>query len=154
MGDLPIGEVTGAKEAMRALRQIEPTLARQAVQDIKSAAEPARSAIASAAPAQVLSRVPAGRVRVTTNYGGRARASGETTLVRIRLVGPRWTAAGEFAMVDHAGHTFARNLRAKYGGAPRFAWPVVDRMGSEWQAAVTAAVNDVERTVNAMIGRG
>lgn len=154
MGGLPLGDVTGTREAMAVLRKVEKDVARQGMQDIKKAAEPLRSGIASRAPARVLSGVRGGRgVRVTTNYGGRKNRDGESTLVKVRLVGPKWTAAAEFAARDRRpGGTFARNVAAKYGGAPRFAWPVADAMLGRIQAAVGDACKAVQRQANAALG--
>ena len=146
-------EVTGAKEAMRELRKIEPALARQAVKDIKTAAEPLRAALVAGTPNPPLSGLPRG-ARATTNYGGRARKTGETVLVKVRFMGPKWTAAADMARTDRRpGGTFARNLSAKLGGPSRWVWPTAERHRPRVLGAVQRAVEAVEDTVNRELGR-
>jgi hypothetical protein len=142
-------QIEGVRETVTTLRKLEPSLARAAVRDIKAAAEPARAGVVSDTPARPLSGMDQPPVKASTRYGGRGRPGPRGTeypLVRIRLDGPRWTAAADMAMTGHtpAGRAWVRSLTARYGGRSRFVWPAVDRYRGSATSAIAAAAAKVE----------
>lgn len=155
---MAVTQVTGVKETIRELRQLEPRLAREAVKSIKAPALPTAAALRAIAPAVPLSHMGYyGPTKVSTNFGGRPRrsaAANEFPLVRIRLVGPGWTASSDMARRNSPGESMTTNLQRKYGSASRWAWPTVEQRIASIQAAILKAVKDVERMTNAaMMGR-
>lgn len=142
-------QVEGVRETVSALRSLEPALAREAIRDIKAAAEPARTGVVQDTPDRPLSGMTGPPVKASTRYGGRGRPGPRGTeypLVRIRLDGPRWTAAADMAMTGHtaAGRAWVRSLSARYGGRSRFVWPAVDRYRGQAAAAIAVAAAAVE----------
>jgi len=147
-----VGQVEGVRETIKALRAVEPALAREAVKNIKAPAQPAAAALKSAAPAVPLSGVGYyGPTKVSVNYGGKPRGD-VWPLVRIRLTGPGWTVAADMARKSAPGETFTQNLTRKYGAASRFAWPTVERFLPAVTASIVKAVADVERAANQELG--
>lgn len=137
-------KVEGIRSTIMELRKIEPAIAREGVNTIKRAAEPARGALQASAPAVPLSGMGNhGGVKVRTQYGGRKNGD-EWPLVRIRLQAPGWTVAADQARKSSPGESMVRNLTRKYGTASRWAWPTVEARLSQIQTAVVAACRDVE----------
>lgn len=144
-------QVSGVRETIATLRKLEPSLARQAIKDIKAPALTTAAQLRATAPAVPLSHMGyTGPVKATAKYGGRSRsaAAREFPLVSIRLTGNGWTVASDMARKAGPGETMVRNLTAKYGKASRYAWPTVEQRMALVQAAIARAAKEVERTLS------
>lgn len=145
-------QVEGVREAIIALRQIEPTLAREAIKRIKVIAEPARAALEATVPEAPLSHIEPDKKKVVTKYGGRRQGekgkSGEFPLVRIRLTAPGWTVAADMARKSAAGESFTTNLLGKYGAASRWVWPTVEPYAPAMVMAIKLAAEEMQAEVN------
>jgi hypothetical protein len=160
-------EVTGVKETMRTLQQLEPALKREAIKKIKAAAEPLRGAIAARIPNDPpmsgwktggTSRLRWSKAgtKVTTRYGGRGRGVNVWPLVSISLSG---AAASVYDMAGRRssgngpqGQQFIANLN-RHGRASRAAWPPVESNLRAVQFAVVKAIEEVEDQLNREMGR-
>jgi hypothetical protein len=153
---------------MRTLRAIEPRLQRQAVKDIKLAAEPLRASVAGSLPqsAPLSGMDHAGRTgwkargsaAVKTKYGGRrGRDRTSWPLVSIVLTG----AAGSiYDMAGRAsggrtesGQELVSSLTSVGGAASRVVWPAVEARLTLIQAAVLKAVEEVSDQANVDLGK-
>jgi len=143
--------VEGVRETMKALRSLDAQVARESLKAIKAPAVATAAQLRSVAPAQPLSGMPSYPVKATANYGGRARASGDRNLVKIRLTGGGWTVASDMARESAPGESMTRNLTAKYGQASRWAWPTVEQRVASIQRAVVQACKDAEQTLNRLL---
>jgi hypothetical protein len=156
--------VLGVQEAMRTLQALDPAIKREAVREIKAAAEPLRSAIQSRIPgeAPLSGMVHKGRTgwtksgtKVATKYGGRARARGGrdvTPLVSVILKG---AAASIYDMAGRGssgstpqGQALVSGLTARGGSASRAAWPAADASLGQIQAAVMEAIRKAAAQAN------
>jgi hypothetical protein len=157
--------VLGVQEAMRTLQALDPAIKKEAVAEIKSAAEPLRSAIASRIPttAPLSGMAHKGRTgwgkrggtTVSTKYGGRARARGGkdvTPLVSIVLKG---AAASIYDMAGRggsgtttSGQALVSGLTSRGGSASRAAWPAADASLGQIQAAVMEAIRKAAARAN------
>lgn len=151
-------KVTGVQETMRTLKAVEPALQRQAVKDVKWAAEPIRAATAAAIPVEPpLSGMDhrgrtgwgaRGARTVSTKYGGRRgndRENWPLVSILVRGVGG---SIYDMAGRGSTGSSLASNLSARYGGASRAAWPTAERYLPAVQAAVLKAVTTVSQEAN------
>lgn len=143
--------VEGVRETMKALRELDKAVAREAMKSIKAPAVATAAQLRSVAPAQPLSGMPSYPVKATANYGGRARASRDRPLVKIKLTGGGWTVASDMARDSAPGESMTRNLTNKYGQASRWAWPTVEQRISSIQRAVVQACKDAEQTLNRLL---
>lgn len=147
-------KVEGVASTIRELRQIEPKLAREAINTIKAPTGPAVSDVRATAPAAPLSGMGGyGPTKAAAKYGGRAGSDGTRPLVRIQLKGPGWTTASDMARQSSPGESMTPNLLRKYGPASRWVWPTVERHMPAMIAAITDACRAVERqTTQALKG--
>lgn len=153
-------EVYGVRETIAQLKALDTSLRKQAINDIKAAAEPLRADIAGRIPttAPLSGWDHKGRTgwtkkntKVTTNYGGRkGRGRRETwPLVRVTLKG---SAASIYDMAGRGsdGNTAqGRALIDNLGGNPsRAAWPAAEQKLPQVQSAVLEAIRKVSAQVN------
>lgn len=153
-------QVYGVQEAVKALKEIEPKLYRQALKDIKGAAEPLRAATQSAMPGgPPLSGMDhAGRTgwgarsasRVSVKYGGRRKLDKDVwPLLGIVMSG----AAGSiWDMAGRGSSGITASGRAMIGALPgtpsRTMWPTVEARVSLVESAILKATKAVAAQTN------
>jgi hypothetical protein len=153
-------QVYGVQEAIKALKEIEPKLYRQALKDVKGAAEPLRAATQSAMPGgPPLSGMDhAGRTgwnarnasRVAVKYGGRRKLDKDVwPLLGITMSGAAgsiWDMAGR----GSAGITASgRALIGALPGSPsRTLWPTVEAKVGTVEGAIKKALDTVAAQTN------
>jgi hypothetical protein len=153
--------VYGVKETLAVLRSLDPALYREAMKQIRSAAEPMAAEIRSSLPGSppLSGFGHSGRTgwtksgtKVSVKVGGR-RPRTKTTwpLARVVLAG-----AGA-SIYDMAGAASASRLSAalsaRWGGASRSVWPAAQRKMPEVQKAVLEAVDRVADQANTRLVR-
>lgn len=156
-------EAEGVREAMRTLGKLEPALKRQAVKDIKLAAEPLRGAVASALPATApLSGMDhrgrtgwqaSGARTVSTKYGGRySRSARSWPLVSVLIKG---VAGSIFDMAGRgsggstpSGAAMVGALNAIGGLASRAAWPAAEARQGSIESALRQACDKTAEVLN------
>ena len=150
--------VLGVPETIAILRRVEPKIAYQAIQRIKAPAGAAAAKLTVTAQQTPLSKMEGGRPpKVSVRYGGKKRPDGTTNLVSIALVQGRWSVASDMARIDHVSKktgrqgTMVRNLKAKYGPASLWVYPVVERYRGPMVAGIQAAVKVAETEANAQL---
>ena len=151
--------VYGVRETLAELKSLDGALYRQALADMRSAAEPlagdVRSRIPTAAPLSGMARggrmgwTPAG-TRVAVRTGGRRPRTAEYwPLVRIQLAG---ASASLFDMAGRASSSqFSNALSARFGRPSRAAWPGVEANLAAIRAATAAACERVMREATARL---
>lgn len=157
-------EVVGAKEAIKALRKVDPELRKQFNRDVKAIAAPVIDAARGNYPQMPLSGMTRtwtqrGRslfpwsqstaqrgVSVKIDTGKRAVAA-----IKIRQTDPAasiYELAGKRAS-NPAGAAFIRNLEARFGRAQRVLWPAYEanseRVTDEIRKTVLEAARQVEK---------
>jgi hypothetical protein len=156
--------VTGTKEVLLALRKIDPELRKQFDRDAKQIAAPIVNAAQSDYPEQYLSGMARNwsqRGRELFPYSQAAARRGisvkvstakkNQSVIKVTQRNPAASiieVAGS-ARRNVAGDRFNANLAAKAGQPSRVMWPSADRHLPQ----VTAAIEDLVRTVAARIGR-
>jgi len=163
------GDVEGVREAMKVLAAIEPALKRQAMKDIKTAAEPLRAAIAISIPASApLSGMDhrgrtgwqaSGARTVGTKYGGkRIAGTNSWPLVSILVKG----VAGSIYDMAGAGSgggtpqgsALIAGLTSQGGIASRAAWPAAESRLMTIQANVANACQKVSDDASRKLAAG
>lgn len=150
--------IEGVRETIALLRQLDKQLARESVNKIKAPALSTAAQLRALAPATPLSGMGYfGPTKVRVGYGGRrsrSAANREFPLVKIRLLGPSWTASSDMARKSTPGESMVPNLTRKYGRASRWAWPTVEQRAASIVVAIRAAVAEVEKDLNAALKKG
>jgi hypothetical protein len=165
MGVSTTGEITGIPDMIRALRQIDPELRKEAAREIRILAKPmvasARGRMPVSVPMSGWTRGRTAFVPSKARTGIKAavrftpkRGSNEIKLITLKQVNP----AGEiFDMAGRAypggkdtkggrrGDQFVANLP---GRASRVIWPTVERFGPSIQKNLADAAAKMERTIN------
>jgi len=156
-------KIYGVQDTMKALKAIEPALQRQAVKDIKWAAEPLRAAVTAAIPVEPpLSGMDhRGRTgwqassarKVSVKYGGRrSRDKDIWPLVSIvvgGVAGSLYDMAGRGSSGSTgSGQALISGLTSEGGTAARASWPQVEARMVTIQAAIQKAVKAVEDQAN------
>lgn len=167
-------DVEGIRETMAILKQIDPTLQRQAVKNVKVAAEAvvqeARGKIPQVAtgvrrgrpnwnrwqgrdwdPAQVRRGIKA-RARATRGRGKYDRPL--VSVVQSNAAGAIFDMAGKTGKFTRGpqGEGFNRALSAFNGRASRSMWPALEAKIDEVNRAMDEAVKEMEHEVNARLG--
>lgn len=156
-------EVTGVRETIAILRQVDSELRKETVKAMRTAAQPLQATARALTPATApLSRMakPGGTVQaytrkavsnITIRYGGKFSRSSQTwPLLRLQQKDP----AG--SVFDMAGRrnpssTLAQNLTSRYGTPSRAMWRAADQNLTAVQEGVKRAVEDASATINRKI---
>lgn len=156
-------DVQGIPDMLRALREIDPELRKEAAREIRNVAKPIAVAAKARIPDTPLSGwVHNGRTgwsagMVRRGVSTRVKFSAKRTQDTIPLVTLRQkTPAGEiFDMAGRRssgsrpqGQAMIRNLNARHGRASRGMWPTVEAFQPQIIAGLRDAVRNMERTIN------
>ena len=167
-------DVQGIRETMAVLKQIDPTLQRQAVKNVKNAAESvvqeARGRIPAVPtgvrrgrpnwnrwsgrdwdPAQVRRGIKT-RVRATRGKGPYDRPL--VSIIQSSAAGAIFDMAGKTGQFTRSaqGQAFNRALSAYSGRPSRSMWPALEAKIDEVNRAMDEAVKEMEHEVNARLG--
>lgn len=161
-------QVQGVRETLKALKQIDPELRKQAVKEMRTAAQPLVTEVKSQMPDQPLSgwkeegelgwRSSKVKQSVKLKFGGkRVRSQGGSQYPLLRLVigspaGAAFDKAGKAnAPRSPQGRAFIDALESKYGPASRRAWPItlknMDRINRGVMEAVDKAAAEVNKEI-------
>lgn len=159
--------VTGVREAMAALKEVDKKLERDLRKRMGSAAKPLQAAaqakIPSAAPMSNWTRGRyaydggAARGGVKVKVGGAARKNRWTwplvTLTQSNAAGIIYDMAGRRSRGrSKSGVQFIANLN-RFGRASRSMWPAAEQNRKVVDAEILKAIEDTTKTVNAKIGK-
>jgi len=140
-----VAGVRGVRETLAALKSVQPLINIANRAAVQGAAQNAASTLQGTAPSAPLSNMAGDGPTRTDVRSGRSEGNNRERLVSVVLVGPRWTVASDMARKGEG--TMVPNLNAKYGGASRWAWPVVERAMPTIQGRIIASVEAVEKAV-------
>jgi hypothetical protein len=76
---------------------------------------------------------------------GKSEGPDRQRMVSVVLYAPRWTVASDMAMGGDS--SMSPNLTSKYGGASRWAWPVVEQAMPGIYERMVATIEVVQNTV-------
>ena len=173
--------VRGLQASLKVLREIEPSLAKDARARLRNDAKPIVQEAKGMIPDVPLSRWHSGTAKMQDRKGQKTLRTGtgfpvfESAAARRRIAlsitnkgvkgftGKRRLiavvekdAAGQ--ILDYAGrknssNVFARNLSAKNGKASRFMWPAAEKHLDTVRKSIQASVRDIERQANRELRR-
>lgn len=163
-------QVQGVKETLKALKQIDPELRKQAVKEMRTAAQPLVTEVRAGMPQQPLNgwkeegelgwRENKVKQTVKLKFGGRkVRGQGGNQYPLLRLIigspaGAAFDKAGRRnAPRTPQGRSFIDALDAKYGQASRRAWPAAEKNLDRIQRGVIDAIDKAAAEVNKEIRR-
>lgn len=161
--DLGRLEVTGVRETIAILRQVDTELRKETVKAMRTAAQPLQAAARGLTPAQApLSRMArkGGTVQaytrkavtgITIRYGGKFSRSSQTwPLLRLQQKDPAGTVF-DMAGRRNPSSSLAQNLTARYGPPSRAMWRAADANLASVQDGVRRAVDEASATINRRI---
>lgn len=154
----PKGEVTGAKEAIKSLRRIDPELRKQFTKDAKAIAAPIIDEAKKSYPETMLSGMNRAWVqndKPKFPYSAAAARRGlrfkiDTSKKAVSVIKVQQTNPAA-AIIEVAGRRNSNRLGTALdrtqGRPSRFLWPAAERKLPEVQQEMTKAVKDVMRLV-------
>lgn len=162
--------VTGVRETLKELKKIDPELRKQAVKEMRTAAQPLVTEVKSGMPDRPLEnwqeegelgwKTSKVRQSVKLKFGGkrvRSQAGNQYPLLRLVIGSPAGAAfdkAGRRnAPTSPQGRAFIENLTRKYGSASRRAWPATEKHMDNIERGVKQAVDKASAQINQELRR-
>lgn len=143
-----IGKVRGIEPTLVILRETEELIVEASRDEVYQAAKRASAALRAGVPEQPLSGIKnEGPVRAAAYRGGKD-LRGNKRLASVLLRGPKWVVVADMAARPKKSKTFVPNLNAIWGQASRWAWPIVRKYTSQFEASTRLGVRGAEVSIS------